>query len=549
VLSGRSLRQSLGAIADGFVTSPAFRWTWSAPDSGKIQNKLLEVRPADAHSVADMMQGQYLMAQRLVDTGGTSPFAVDYGTKEWSDELHSFSWLRHFTAAMDDGSKRFAGTLTMDWVARYGRFSKKVWDNETTALRVLNWLKHFDSLVYGFNDSRRAVVERSLVEQVQSLRVRINFEADPARRLLMRLALLGAGLACQKTQAELNVLVERTLLSLTRQIDKDGMHKSRNGEQQFLLLMEMIPLRHAISPVAPDLAKRFGQTLDRMHRSLALLMHTTGEIAYFNGARSVPHELLLAVQSRAAGGLEFSDAEIDAGYASLVGKDSKLIVDSGCDLGEDFTAHLSAGAGSFEYSFRNDLIVTNCGVGPSSLGEDAELFRLPASHSTLEIEYQGAFPLRLDKLLKQHMLDNRNNQATCDVGDMRVDVQNMGYSTLAGVKHTRSMNVLTKEGDVLIGQDILSCDLTHKNAPDQFLFRFHLGPGVKAQMNDASNQIELVLRSGATWAFIWEGAEAMVEGSARYSAHKGLESIQQIVLTGSVHAELEVVWTFMPRLV
>ncbi len=544
---GPFLRHTLGAIADGFVTSPVFRWTWSAPEKGNVKRKLLEIRPADGHSVDDMMIGQYLLAQRLVDTNGTSPFAVDYGTDEWFEELHGFTWLRHFSAAHDDGSKKFAGTLAMDWVSRYGQFSKKIWDNKITALRVLNWAKHFDVLNFGLNDARRAVVEQSFFEQVQSLRVRIGFESDPARRLLMRVALLGAGIAMERPKEDVSKLLKRTLLSLTRQIDAFGLHKSRSGEEQFLLLLEMIPIRHAVAPLLPDLAKQFAQVLDRMHQSLSLLMHTTGELSFFNSTHAVPHEMLLSVQSRATDNLDIERGGISGGYVALLGQNSKLIADSGQELGDDFRRRLFAGSASFEYSSRNDLIVTNCGPGPSSLGEDADLFRLPASHSTLEIEYQGKFPIRSEQLLAGHMKANRNVVPKLDLEERTVTIANAGYELMAGLSHKRILSVLARDGDALLGQDIIRCDLTHKNAPDQFLLRFHLGPGVEAELNANSNQIELQLRSGLKWAFIWEGATAIVEPSARYSAHKGLEPIQQIVLSGAIQAEQEVVWTFMPQ--
>lgn len=544
---GPFLRRTLGAIADGFVTSPVFRWTWSAPGRGNVKHKLLEIRPADAYNVADMMIGQYLLAQRLVDTGGTTPFAVDYASDEWFDELHSFSWLRHFSAVQDEGSKRFAGTLAMDWVSRYGRFSKKVWENKLTALRILNWVKHFDQLCFGLNDGRRAVVELSLAEQVKSLRVRINFEADPACRLLMRLALLGAAVALQYSKEEVSQLLERTLLSLERQIDAQGLHRSRNGEMQFLLLLEMIPVRHAVTPVLPDASKVFATVLDKMHHSLALLMHSTGELSFFNNARSVPHEMLLAVQSRANNNLEIDQGEQIGGYGALLGAESKLIVDGGAELGDDFRQGLFAGGASFEYSFRNDLIVSNCGPGPTALGADADLFLLPASHSSLEIDYRGAFPFKSNTLLQHHMRANRTAMPKIDLSEMRVDVVNKGFEVLTGLTHERSLNILAQDGDALLGQDIIRCDMSHKNAPDQFLLRFHLGSGVEATLNEGSNQIELKLRSGAIWAFIWEGAGALIERSVRYSAHKGLEPIQQIVLSGNVVAHSEVVWTFMPR--
>ena len=37
--------------------------------------------------------------------------------QRWKDELNSFSWLRHFTEIKDDGLKRFARTLVLDWIS------------------------------------------------------------------------------------------------------------------------------------------------------------------------------------------------------------------------------------------------------------------------------------------------------------------------------------------------------------------------------------------------------------------------------------------------
>ena len=543
---GAKLRRLLGSVADGFVTSSAFRWTWAAPEKASVKTKLLEIRPADAHSVADMMLGQYLMAQRLVDTGGSSPFAVKYGHDEWFEDLHSYSWLRHFSSAHDEGAKKFAGTLILDWVSRYGRFSPTVWDNKITSLRVLNWVKHFDLLCYGLSDQRRSVVERCLAEQVQNLKVRVNFEADPARRLLMRVALLGAAIAFEKPKEEIERYLDRALLGLERQIDEMGLHRSRNIEEQFLLLLEMIPVRHAVTPIAPNRGQVFANVLERMHRCLAMMMHTTGELAFFNNTRAVPHELLLAVQSRASGALDLETGKLASGYGMLLGNNSKLLLDSGVSMGEDFGDHIHAGGASFEFSTRNDLIVSNCGPGPMSFGDDRALFKLPATHTSLEIEYAGKYPHKSDKILASHISGNAQQKISFDAGDHRFDIKNLGYLSLAGVEHRRSINMLRREGDAVLGQDHIKCDMSHKHAPDELLLRFHLGPGVQAEINEEQTQIRLVLRSGAHWVFIWEGASAMVEASARYSPHKGLAETQQIVLSTTAKPEQEIVWTFAP---
>ncbi len=123
----------------------------------------------------------------------------------------------------------------------------------------------------------------------------------------------------------------------------------------------------------------------------------------------------------------------------------------------------------------------------------------------------------------------------------------MAIPPLTGVKHKRILTVLPNQGDALVGQDLLRCDLAHENAPDEFMLRFHLGLGVEAQFNDAENMIELTLRSKAKWLFLFEGASAMIEDSARQNLRTGLAPIQQIVLFGTVQPDIDVAWSLVPE--
>ena len=63
----------LGA-ADYIVTMPLLRWTWTGLADDAFAGELPEFRPSDRETVRDMMAGRYLLASKLVETGGASPF-------------------------------------------------------------------------------------------------------------------------------------------------------------------------------------------------------------------------------------------------------------------------------------------------------------------------------------------------------------------------------------------------------------------------------------------------------------------------------------------
>ncbi|NGP16699.1 hypothetical protein [Devosia aurantiaca] len=147
-LIGRGRRLALG-MADGLVTMPLLRWTWRGQIDHAFAGDLPDFRPSDQDAVRDMMSGRYLLASKLFETQGASPFSLEVDHADWWNNLHSFSWLRHFRDVRDPGEKYFARTLVLDWISREGQFEHDSWTLSLTAQRVLNWLRHLTLVLDG----------------------------------------------------------------------------------------------------------------------------------------------------------------------------------------------------------------------------------------------------------------------------------------------------------------------------------------------------------------------------------------------------------------
>ena len=95
-------RRVLLGVADSVATAPFVRWIWTGPANEDILAGVTEFLPTDRESVVEMVSGRYLLASKLIDAHGASPFSLDVDHADWVDDLHAFGWLRHFRDARGD---------------------------------------------------------------------------------------------------------------------------------------------------------------------------------------------------------------------------------------------------------------------------------------------------------------------------------------------------------------------------------------------------------------------------------------------------------------
>ena len=103
-------RRTLLSAADHIVTNPLIRWTWTGPSNDDLIGALAEFRPTDRETILEMMQGRYLLASKLVDTHGVSPFSLEVDHDDWQDDLQA--QLTSGLQALPDMERALARTPT-----------------------------------------------------------------------------------------------------------------------------------------------------------------------------------------------------------------------------------------------------------------------------------------------------------------------------------------------------------------------------------------------------------------------------------------------------
>jgi uncharacterized heparinase superfamily protein len=531
-------RRNAKRLADFAVSNPLIRWSWTGPASEDYASALSEFRPTDRESILEMMQGRYLLASKLIDTNGVSPFAVDMVHDDWLDDLQAFAWLRHFRDARNDEERSFARSLTLDWISRDGQFNRDVWGLSLTARRVLNWLRHFSILVEGANPDDAGTITRSLGTQIHALRSRAPFADDPVDGLMAAMALLGVSLCNQDRDTEIAARLAHVNALLEQQIDEDGLHRSRCAKVQLMLMVELTTLRQALMRQSDAFHNELAEILDSMHVALDAISLGTGEAAFFNGTGQMAHDVLVSVQAQSPARARTTGTA--GGYGRLIWGRSIVVADSGYIPEPEYARHMHASALAFEFSHGRDLVVCNCGPAHSDEEDSALLFRQGIAHSGPTINALSAANIPVRGPLKDRAVPvGRDPEVGADEADHSLAMRSYGYADRFGVVLERRLTLLA-EGNSLVGQDKML--RTRGRMSGACAIRFHLAHQTKVM--EAGDMLKLKLNSGATWNFLWEGAEMRVEDSVRQSAYFGFHRTQQIVLDLLVDEGAEVSWIF-----
>jgi uncharacterized heparinase superfamily protein len=531
-------RRSAKRAADFAVSNPLIRWVWTGPGNEDYASALSEFRPTDRESLLEMMQGRYLLASKLVDTNGVSPFAVEMVHDDWLDDLQAFAWLRHFRDARTDDERSFARSLALDWIDRDGHFDSMVWGLSLTARRVLNWLRHFSILVDGANAADAALIARSLGTQIQSLKLRAPFADDPVDTLMAALALLGVALCDQDRESEIAARLNTVNALLDRQIDEDGLHRSRSAKVQLMLMVEITTLRQALLRQSDTYRNELGEVLDSMHVALDAVSLGTGEAAYFNGTGQMAHDIIVAVQAQSP--MRARATGTAGGYGRLIWGKSIVVADSGLVPAPAFSRHMHASALAFEFSHGRDLVVCNCGPAPADMEDSSLLFRQGIAHSAPTINALSAAAIPTRGPLKNRVVRiGRDPQMATEEADHSLVMRTHGYDDRFGVVLERRLTLLA-DGKSLVGQDKMI--KARGRMSGACAIRFHLAH--QTQVSQAGDMLKLRLASGAVWNFLWEGADMRVEDSVRQSAYFGFHRTKQIVLDELVGDTHEVSWIF-----
>lgn len=549
ISAGRKYQSFRRTMRRGVTALTGF--SGSVPDQISIAPR--DLKTADPLLVQEFYQGRYMLGGQIEDAIGVSPFMLENAGYTWLQELHSFGWLRHYSAQKEGLAMTNAQAMLSDWLENIHPSQEKVvWDMEIASARLISWLCHSDVLVTGVTHDYYRMFMRALGAHVRFLKRNAPTATAGMPQLMSYLALSYASICHSNQVNSLKFARDRLGKELEVQVLSDGGHISRNPQAIVKLVALLLPFRQACITVGIDPPKAVVNAIDRMLPALRFFRMGDGNLARFNGSGVTESDLLTTL-------LRYDDMQgepiqnaAQSGYQKLTLGEGLAILDVGDAPRGELSSEAHAGCLAFEYSHGQNCIFVNCGT-PTIVQENASaVWRSTAAHNTAVLNETSScrFENRSDSggRISGQILTPKLGVET-ERTEIRTTIQikasHSGYLRDFGVRHQRTL-ILESNGTRLVGNDWFTAadkgDLRYA-IKDNVKIHFHLHPDIliKEEISE-ENAFILALSNSGQWKFSCKEAKPHLEESIFFSQLTGPGKTAQIIIAIKAGTTPEVNW-------
>ena len=499
-----------------------------------------------------VLSGNFVFGGALVEAPDTGIFDLEMPNDAFQDDVQGFGWLDDLAAIGDGRSRQKAQDWTFTWITRHARGAGPGWTPALTGRRIIRWIDHGAFLLRGRDASQTAAFYTALGRQARFLVRR--WHAAPAG--LARFEAIGGLLYASTSIAgqEPQIAVAAAALDheCNLQIDMAGGLPSRNPEDLLTIFSLLSWTAQALYATGRAPLGGHRAALDRIAPVLRALRHANGALARFHGGGAgIEGRLDLALDgAQTPAGAVLPETAM--GYIRLAAGRTTVVVDAALPPSADASLKAHAGPLAFELTSGRRPLIVNCGSG-AAFGETwHRAGRATPSHSTLGIDgYSSshlipATPTGSGEILVDGPSKVGINRRKLDRGT-QVVIDHDGYGASHGLTHSRNL-LLTGDGRELAGEDTLAAvSDTERHRFEQvmtgthlrgvaFAIRFHLHPDVMAALDEGTNAVTLMPKSGELWLFRHDGvATVSIEPSVYLeNSLRKPRATKQIVLSGRV---------------
>ncbi len=509
-----------------------------------------DLRAADSYIADEILEGRFVLAGRILETGGMSPFDLELPSAEFANRLHAFGWLRNFRAAGTEDHCARARAVLSDWILVCGRETGTIaWDPDNASRRLIAWFSHSTIVLRGADIKFYRRLLKSIAFHTRFLRKTASHVQDGEVRLRCRVALAMASLVLPASDAVIRRAGRDLDRELERQICPDGGHVSRNPQVLLELLLDLLPLRQTYVNLGHELPQKLIPAIDRMFPALRFFRHKGGELALFNGASaSLANELASILRYDETGGAPFKALPY-IGYHRLSVGETVVIVDTGKALDNKLSRTVHAGCLSFEMSSGNQRYIVNAGA-PRFAGENyRQLARSTAAHSTVTVDDTSSLRFSKSDYLGPVVDGGISRIAVERLGDGSgvegITVSHDGYLEKTGLKLERDIQINTG-GTIIRGRDrLMRADGSDPKASNkaQAVARFHIHPGI-AIKQISNNEVQLTAPDGECWTVSCIDAPVEVAESIFFADPSGIRLSSQLEIAFNAAELPEIQWVF-----
>ncbi len=500
--------------------------------------------PGSPKTADALFRGDYVFAGARVSAPNENPWRLIPPSRAWAEELHGFSWLRHFSAQGGEAAQRHVETLIRLWLDDFSDWHAFAWRPEIIAHRLIAWIRNAAVTANTQDLIYHSTVMGSIARQARHLQRTANDSEDGLPRLIAAVGLVYAGVCLPNEASRLARGLIRLESEMARLILADGGLITRSPSDQLAALEALGCLRHTLRDAGHAVPPSLQAAIDRIAPMVRFFRHDDGSLALFNGGFAEDRSRIDGILSLADAAGQPVQGAIHSGFQRIEAGEMVLIMDAGEPPQGALSTGAHVGLSSFEFSAAGHRVVTNCGSSEQITGSGyKKIGRATAAHSTLIVNDFNACGI-----LPNERIGRRPKKISVkrveDADGVRIETSHDGYGTKFGLVHRRVLRVAA-DGSSVIGSDQIERLKARRRGNLPFDVRFHLHPEVSVERLDQAASVSLVLPDGQTWRFDSHGGRLGVEESVFFGERSHPRKTRQLVLSGTTEAgTTEVQWRF-----
>lgn len=509
---------------------------------------LTDLRAVDPYIAEELARGRVILAGKVLETMGQSPFQLPAPSHAFYEKLHGFIWLRHVRATRSEPIYTIARKLVQDWISSQSyKYGQRNWDAHIAAQRLICWLSHSPVILNEADANFYRKFLKSLMQHIRYLRTVVDHLPVNEIKLKVRIALAMASLALPTSSSKINKIAQQLSTELNVQILHDGGHISRNPKVLVDLLMDLLPLRQCYINLGYDVPQGIVTAIDRMFGALRFFRHSDGDLALFNGSTAIlATDIASVLRYDETASIPLREMP-DSGYQRLAAGDAILIVDTGKSLSMELSQSAHAGALSFEFSSNNNRFIVNSGMPQFAPIEYQRASRSTAAHSTLTLQDTSSSLTASGRFIGSVFISGVNEidavRTLTEDGKDTLVTSHDGYVSLLGYYHEREFQ-MSSDGRIINGFDRLKPVVYTKDIVPQTVkavSRFHIHPNIHIYRVDEYS-VYLCAIDGTNWLFTSINAALAIEEDVFMADSSGMRPSRQLEIAFDAKGSTEIQW-------
>ena len=469
-------------------------------------------------------------------------FRISLFENKEKKSIHNFLWLNLIDRKNENEIiKKIIG----EWIKKYCKYTKGIWDEDLTSLRVISWISNADLILNTNDKDFNKSFYKNIIRQTNFVKKNINNLNDENKRISSISLLVLSGLVFKEYYVYYKIGLKELKKFIEGYFDENGFPINRNFENLLTFVQYFILIKEWIKNAQEIVPEYLENIVEKNLVCLNSVNNPSKKLPLFNGStdKSLSNFFLYLDK------LNYSSKKNlkSVGQVQIVkNKKTALYFDSGEPPNYQLSKDYQSGPLSFEYSSDKDKIITNCGYGRRISKKFQILSKFTSGQSTLCIDDTSVVKFKKSNLINKAYGSTISNSFKIFDVERKEDKINIvisathnAYLEKFGYLHKRKINFFKKSNSIE-GSDYLIKKNEGINVG--FSIRFHLYPGINTVRTLSGKSILLQTNANKSWVFSSDELAIDLEKSLFFGRNKALKNKCIVIYGKTMNQDVNVNW-------